>query len=273
MSERGWTILGVAATIVFGVPAWWSLFVEHPDVMAELMWAMRVMLPIGTFLAGVFTGWHLRRWRSESLAYQITEKVKGMSVVARAFLAYCVDAAAPVVVASGVRCAEDVKLGMTEVKDSGLVKWDVRGKLAIVAVLPETRNAVRDDRTLVGSMRSDLDRLRTLVAAHVHGTAENDVAVLYGTPEAQALRILVYDPVQTMREDRARRLAQRVPFMIVGAPRDDGTVRVGLPDGERWAILEEMSPLIDLGEHVDVSGVDHEMRVDAIEEAIEKGRP
>ena len=63
MSDRSWTIVGIAATIAFGVPTWWALFIEHPETADTFMWALRALTPIVIFLLGVFTGWNLRRWR------------------------------------------------------------------------------------------------------------------------------------------------------------------------------------------------------------------
>ena len=65
MSEKGWTIAGVLLTVAFGVPAWWTLFIEHPETVTTMTWALRVATPVLTFLAGMFTGWHLRKWRSK----------------------------------------------------------------------------------------------------------------------------------------------------------------------------------------------------------------
>lgn len=65
MSEKGWTIVGVLLTVAFGVPAWWTLFIEHPETVTTMTWALRVATPVLTFLAGMFTGWHLRKWRSK----------------------------------------------------------------------------------------------------------------------------------------------------------------------------------------------------------------
>lgn len=62
MSEKQWTIAGVAVGVAFGVPAWWSLFIEHPETVTAMTWALRVMTPVVTFMVGAFTGWHLRRW-------------------------------------------------------------------------------------------------------------------------------------------------------------------------------------------------------------------
>lgn len=66
MSEKGWTIAGVLLTVAFGVPAWWTLFIEHPETVTTMTWALRVATPVLTFLAGMFTGWHLRKWRSKA---------------------------------------------------------------------------------------------------------------------------------------------------------------------------------------------------------------
>lgn len=62
MSDRALTILGIAATVAFGVPTWWTLFIEHPETVTFL-WAIA---PVVIFLLGIFTGWHLRRWRESS---------------------------------------------------------------------------------------------------------------------------------------------------------------------------------------------------------------
>lgn len=65
MSERWLTIVGVILTVVFGVPAWWALFIEHPETVTTMTWALRIATPVLTFLAGMFTGWHLQKWRSK----------------------------------------------------------------------------------------------------------------------------------------------------------------------------------------------------------------
>lgn len=62
MREKGLTIAGIAATIAFGVPTWWALFIEHPETADAFVWALRALTPIVIFLLGVFTGWNLRRW-------------------------------------------------------------------------------------------------------------------------------------------------------------------------------------------------------------------
>lgn len=61
MSDKGWSIAGVIASVVFGVPAWWTLFIEHPETVTAL-W---VIAPLGTFALGAFTGYHARRWRDD----------------------------------------------------------------------------------------------------------------------------------------------------------------------------------------------------------------
>lgn len=66
MSEKGWTIAGVLLTVVFGIPAWWALFIEHPETVTTMTWTLRVATPVLTFFAGMFTGWHLQKWRSKA---------------------------------------------------------------------------------------------------------------------------------------------------------------------------------------------------------------
>lgn len=62
--DGGLAIAGVILTVVFGVPAWWALFIEHPETLPAVTWALRLAFPVLTFLLGVFTGWHLRKLAS-----------------------------------------------------------------------------------------------------------------------------------------------------------------------------------------------------------------
>lgn len=63
--DEGLAIAGVILTVLFGVPAWLALFIEHPETLPAVIWALRLAFPVLTFLLGIFTGWHLRKLASE----------------------------------------------------------------------------------------------------------------------------------------------------------------------------------------------------------------
>ena len=65
MSSKFWTIAGLISTVLFGIPSWWTLFIEHPDTLNLITDVLKVISPVVLFALGCFTGYHLRKWRHE----------------------------------------------------------------------------------------------------------------------------------------------------------------------------------------------------------------
>lgn len=75
MSEKRWTIAGVIAAVVFGVPAWWAMFIEHPETVGTTITVLRALSPVVMFAIGAFTGYKRCSWKmGERHSRELTEK-------------------------------------------------------------------------------------------------------------------------------------------------------------------------------------------------------
>ncbi len=87
MSEKVLTIAGIVASVLFGIPAWWALLIEHPDAIGPAISALRVASPIAIFLLGCFTGYHLKAWRNRADRYKaLARRIPTLSVPEKAIL-------------------------------------------------------------------------------------------------------------------------------------------------------------------------------------------
>lgn len=87
MSEKALSLLGIAVSVLLGVPAWWTLFIEHPETLHPAMAVLRVVVPVAIFLLGCFTGYHLKAWRNGADRYRtLARRVPSLSAPERAIL-------------------------------------------------------------------------------------------------------------------------------------------------------------------------------------------
>lgn len=63
MNDKTLSYIGIALTILFGVPTWWAFVMDYPETTAPLLSALHVLGFLATTLLAGFAGWHLCKWR------------------------------------------------------------------------------------------------------------------------------------------------------------------------------------------------------------------